>query len=79
MEIEPQIEGIESIGQRLHEAETAIGVGRRAVWELLRQEPVDIEAVSLARQSILVARLERNELIHKLEQARPRPPYRYKW
>ena len=79
MENEPQVRNISEIGQRLHIAETAIGVGRRTVRELLMQEPVDIEAIEATRQTVLEARLERNQLRAELERARPAPRQQSTW
>ncbi len=79
MENEPQVRNISEIGQRLHIAETAIGLGRRTVRELLKQELVDVEAVEATRQSILQARLQRNQLRGELERARPAPPPQDTW
>ncbi|MCA9328822.1 hypothetical protein KC959_03550 [Candidatus Saccharibacteria bacterium] len=75
MEIIQQTTDIRDIGQRLHTAETTIGVGRRALHDLLRQVPVDEQLVESTRQAITDARLQRNALRHELEQARP--PLRY--
>jgi hypothetical protein len=71
MENTDQTMDIRVIGQRLHIAETTIGLGRRALHDLLRQEPVDEPAVELARQAIANARTERNALRRDLELARP--------
>ncbi len=79
MENELQIDNIGLLGQLLHKAETEMGIGRRAVAELLTQEPVDLEAVEARRQEIMTARLERNGLRQKLEKAKPPIPYRHKW
>ncbi len=75
-----QVTDILTVGQRLHLAETAIGVGRRALHELLRQEPVDEIAVNATRQAILDARLQRNSLRNELEVTRPIQVYSgYSW
>jgi hypothetical protein len=75
METIQQTTDIREIGQRLHIAETAIGLGRRALSDLLRQEPVDEHAVQTTRLAITDARLERNTLRRDLELARTPQPY----
>ncbi|HMT19484.1 MAG TPA: hypothetical protein PKD15_05600 [Candidatus Saccharibacteria bacterium] len=75
METIQQTTEIREIGQRLHTAETAIGVGRRALSDLLRQEPVDEQAVESTRHVIKEARLQRNALRRELELARPLQQY----
>ncbi len=60
------------IGQELHQAETAIGAGRRAVYDLVRCEPVDETAVLAQRAEITEARLERNMLRRDLEDVKLR-------
>ncbi len=54
------------VGQRLHEAETALGVGRRAVRELVTSDPIDEEALAKQRTAVLSARLKRNALLGEL-------------
>ena len=56
-----------SLGLQLYEAETAIGVSRRAVSELVRIEPVNDIAIAWERQQIEEARLARNALRGQLE------------
>ena len=75
METIQQTTDIRDIGLRLHIAETAIGVGRRALHDLLRQEPIDEQAVEATRQAISDARMQRNALRHELELARPPQQY----
>jgi hypothetical protein len=79
MENEANLRSVSEIGQRLHVAETAIGIGRRSVAELLQQVPVDIEAVEATRQAVAEARLERNQLRAELERARPVPKQQATW
>lgn len=54
------------IGLELHQAETAIGVGRRAICELMLSEPVDDAVLATQRTQILESRLARNALRHQL-------------
>lgn len=58
------------MGLELHEAETSIGVGRRAVIQLLACEPRDEEAIALQRVEVYEARLARNSLRQQLETAK---------
>lgn len=68
------------IGMRLYQAETAIGLGRRAIKALQHEEPVDEEAVEIEREHILRARLERNELRKQLAKAKQAEAMRgYSW
>lgn len=60
------------IGLQLYEAETAIGISRRAVSELVRVEPVDQAAITRERQQIEEARLARNDLRGQLEAVKTR-------
>lgn len=73
----------ETVGQQLHRAETAIGVGRRALYELVRQELVDEEAVAEQRQAIALARQQRNNLRQQLRDQKVAssslPNYGWQW
>ncbi len=79
MENEANLRSVSEVGQRLHAAETAIGIGRRSVAELLQQVPVDIGAVEATRLAVAEARLERNQLRSELERARPAPKQQATW
>lgn len=70
----------EQLGKRLNRAETAIGVGRRAVRELQGQEPVDYKAIEVQRTSIVDSRLERNDLRRLLKEEKIAEALRnYSW
>lgn len=79
MKNEIQLARINEIGLRLHRTEAAIGVGRRALMELQRQDPVNELAVEAVRLTISEHRLERNTLRHELETVRPLPSYPSTW
>jgi Spy/CpxP family protein refolding chaperone len=57
------------MGLALHDAETALGVGRRALRELVIADPIDQVAIEAQREAILEARLARNSLRIQLEEA----------
>jgi len=74
------------IGHELNWAETAIGVGRRAIAELKTLDPVDLEAINTERAQVVEARLARNALRYELDRVKgkhlaydprlgPRPGY----
>lgn len=55
------------IGLELHQAEWAIGVGRRAMRELVLTEPIDTVALESRRAEVSEARLRRNSLRDELQ------------
>ena len=59
--------GYETVGQQLHRAETAICIGRRAIKEIVYQDPIDTEALTRQREAIASARQQRNSLRQQLQ------------
>jgi len=68
-------------GLELNRVETAIGLGKRAVGELLGCEPIDWAAIAEKRAHIHELRLERNEQRHNLKAVKLRyaPLPKYVW
>ena len=79
METEQRITEARSLGMQLHDAETAICIGRRAVVEIQMHEPVDAMALEVAKQGITSARQARNALRRQLETAKSIPMPKCKW
>jgi hypothetical protein len=69
-----------AIGIQLHQAELAIGIGRRTIKELVASEPVDYVAVAIEKANVQQARLARNVLKTQLYTAHINEPLgRYVW
>ena len=58
------------MGLDLLSAETAIGVGRRAIAELRTHDPLDQEAIDTERAQVVEARLARNALRYELDRVK---------
>ena len=67
------------LGLWLHDAETTIGVGRRAIRELRTQEPIDETAIEEWKADIEWSRLARNALRRRLEVVPPSHKYQSVW